>query len=198
MRRHLLMLCVLSLIAGCAHKIPGPPVLAEPDVIDQRDVFPTWLGSVMTVGGTTLQTITATEPVAQQVLLAYHDALLRRHMLAEAPLPPQLHMLILIHRFSVIQVVRQQALIDMDLRLNDVVTGLAIYRQRVLVDLTPDKRLAALSAPADDQAALSLLAHQALEQAVHQVVVNPAFRAALRLPPGRTGLGVPKPRNAQP
>jgi hypothetical protein len=198
MRRRVLILFALSLIGGCAHKNPSPPVLAEPEVIDQRDVFPTWLGSVMTVGGTTLQTITAAEPVAQQVLLAYHDALLRRHMLAEAPLPPQLRMLILIHRFSVIQVVRQQALIDMDLRLNDVVTGLAIYRQRVLVDLTPDKPLAVLPSVADNQAALSLLARQALAQAVHQVVVNPAFRAALRLPPGRTGLGVPKPRNAQP
>ncbi len=182
----------LSLLTACSQQvvlnympsslpfhIRARSTIAQVSVRDQRnEPDPTWIGAIRGGYGNPLKVLHLSQPLAVTVGDAFRNALRARGLLAVDNQAPY-DVSVSIVKFESTQMVRREAEVDLVIDVIDRATGGSNYHDEVTVDLVTGSILAIdtgiLASPSD----LQVVAQNALNQAIDQLLEKPGFLSAV-------------------
>nr|WP_294504953.1 hypothetical protein [uncultured Rhodopila sp.] len=162
---------------GRATPLGTVPVIGQVTATDDRGEPPRWIGAVRGGFGNPLKVIETTDPVGDEVALAFKDALARRGIYG-APGADTQALTVTIRKMDCSQYVRREAHADFEIVLTDH-AGRTLYHDTVQVTVVEGSKLAmdvGIFGNPDD---LRAVASQAMSKAIDQALDKPNFRAAV-------------------
>lgn len=157
--------------------VPAMPVVAVGSVTDSRQKDPYRLGVIRGGYGNTVKTIDTEKPVSEVVKSALTDALAANGLLATNK--PKYLLNADIIRFDCNQYVRREAHIVLQISLVNAISGKVSYTKKLTSDAVMGSIITletGIFAPVDD---MRKVADEVLQDAIDQLLNDPAFRASL-------------------
>jgi uncharacterized lipoprotein YajG len=154
------------------------PIVAVGDVVDNRDHDPKWLGAIRGGYGNPIKTLETEQPVSEVVKTTLSEGLSADGLLAKGKSKYRLN--VILTQFDCNQVGRREAHILMQVSLIEAGSEQEVYKKTLKADKVTGSRItfdAGIFASVDD---LRQVANDVLQDAIDQLLHDPAFHAALR------------------
>ena len=148
-------------------------------VVDRRKHDPHWLGAIRGGFGNPLKTLTTDMPVSTVVERAFTSALDSRGLLA--PTVGDYGLQVIVNQFDCNQYARREAHVRFAVSLVESASGQQVYAKDVKVDKVTGSRLTLDAGVFADVEDLRMVANQALQEAIDDVLNDPQFAESIGL-----------------